>query len=65
VTLRATVVFRSSHPDQKIAGGLIANLLGVVLYRFIVRKDELRGCGYGHRLLETAEKEARQRGATN
>jgi GNAT superfamily N-acetyltransferase len=51
-------------PDQEIAGGLV----GVIYWDWFcidllwVKKD-LRGQGYGHRLLTLAEEEARKRGA--
>ena len=53
-------------PDQEIVGGLI----GVTHWDWLCIdllwvKDELRGRGYGHRLLTLAEQEARQRGAKN
>jgi len=51
-------------PDQEIVGGLIGatywNWLHIDLMWV---KDELRGRGYGHRLLTLAEDEARKRGA--
>jgi ribosomal protein S18 acetylase RimI-like enzyme len=53
-------------PDQEMVGGVI----GVTHWDWfhldlIWVKDELRGRGYGHRLLTIAEQEARQRGAKN
>jgi len=53
-------------PDQVIVGGVI----GVIFWNWLSIelmwiKDELRGCGYGHRLLTLIEEEARQRGVTN
>ncbi len=57
-------VLRAS--DQKIAGGLIGATYWNWFYiDLLFVKEEFRGCGYGHRLLECAENEARARGATN
>ena len=53
-------------PDQKIAGGLIGATYWNWFYiELLFVNEELRGRGYGHRLLEFAEDEARQRGAKN
>jgi ribosomal protein S18 acetylase RimI-like enzyme len=53
-------------PDQTIVGGMIGEIYWEWLYLDLLWvKDELRGRGYGHRLLTLAEKEARQRGARN
>jgi len=51
-------------PDQTIVGGVI----GVIYWDWLsielmLIKEELRGQGYGHRLLTLIEDEARQRGA--
>ena len=53
-------------PDKEIAGGLIGETHWGWLYiNLLFIKEELRGQGYGHRLLTLAEDEARQRGARN
>jgi GNAT superfamily N-acetyltransferase len=53
-------------PDQAIAGGVIGETYWDWLYVDLLWvKDELRGRGYGHRLLTLAEQEARKRGAKN
>ena len=53
-------------PDQEIVGGVIGEIYWDWLYIDLLWvKDELRGRGYGHRLLTLAEDEARQRGAKN
>ena len=53
-------------PDGKIAGGLIGATYWNWFYvDLLFVKEELRGRGYGHRLLEMAEEEARKRGAKN
>jgi GNAT superfamily N-acetyltransferase len=51
-------------PDQEIVGGLIGMTYWDWFYIDLlwIRQD-LRGHGYGHRLLTLAETEARQRGA--
>jgi GNAT superfamily N-acetyltransferase len=51
-------------PDQEIVGGVV----GIVYWDWLCidlmwLKDELRGLGYGHRLLAAIEDEARKRGA--
>jgi GNAT superfamily N-acetyltransferase len=52
--------------DQSIAGGLIGETHWDWFYiNLLFLKDELRGQGYGHRLMELAEEEARKRGAKN
>ena len=58
------ICFVLQAPDQEIVGGVI----GVTYWDWFSIdlmwvKDELRGRGYGHRLLTLAEDEARQRGA--
>jgi len=51
-------------PDQEILGGVIGATYWNWLYiNLMWLKEELRGCGYGSRLLLKAEEEARQRGA--
>lgn len=53
-------------PDQEIAGGLIGEThWGWFYINLLWVKDDLRGRGYGHRLLTLAEGEARQLGATD
>ena len=51
-------------PDQTIVGGVLGELYwGWLHIDLLWVKDELRGRGYGHRLLAIVEDEARQRGA--
>jgi len=51
-------------PEKKIAGGVIAVTYWDWLYIDLMwMKEELRGHGYGSKLLELAEEEARKRGA--
>jgi len=53
-------------PDQKIVGGLIGSTYWDWFYiDLLFVREELRGLGYGHRLLKNAEDEARKRGAKN
>lgn len=53
-------------PDGQVAGGLIGETHWGWLYiNLLFVKEELRGQGYGHRLLTLAEEEARQHGATH
>lgn len=53
-------------PDQAVVGGLIGATYWDWFYIDLLWvKDELRGRGYGHRLLTLGEEEARQRGAKN
>ena len=53
-------------PDQKVVGGLIGAIDWNWFYiDLLFVKEELRGYGYGHRLLEMAENEARKCGAKN
>jgi GNAT superfamily N-acetyltransferase len=58
--------FALHGPDQEIVGGVIGATYWSWLYIDLLWvKEELRGRGYGHRLLILAEQEARQRGARN
>ena len=53
-------------PNQEIAGGLIGEIHWDWFYiNLMFIKEELRGHGYGHRLLTLAEDEARKSGAKN
>ncbi|MCJ7537845.1 MAG: GNAT family N-acetyltransferase [Anaerolineales bacterium] len=53
-------------PDQEIVGGVIGATYWDWFYLDLMWiKDDLRGRGYGQRLLTLAEDEARQRGAKN
>ena len=59
-----SLCFVLSEPDQVIVGGVIGATHWDWLHLDLLWvKDELRGRGYGHRLLTLAEQEARQRGA--
>jgi GNAT superfamily N-acetyltransferase len=52
--------------DQEIMGGVVAAIYWDWLYIDLMwMKEELRGCGYGSRLLTLVEDEARNRGAKN
>jgi len=60
------VCFILYAPNQEIAGGLIGEThWGWFYINLLFVKDELRGRGYGHRLLILAEDEVRKRGAKN
>jgi GNAT superfamily N-acetyltransferase len=53
-------------PDEEVAGGLIGETYWNWFYISLMwLRDDLRGRGYGRRLLLAAEQEARQRGATD
>jgi GNAT superfamily N-acetyltransferase len=53
-------------PDQAIVGGVIGEIYWDWLYIDLLWvKDELRGRGFGHRLLKHVEQEAQQHGAKN
>jgi GNAT superfamily N-acetyltransferase len=61
-----SLCFVLEAPDQEIVGGVIGATYWDWLHIDLLWvKDELRGQGYGHRLLTRAEDEARQRGAKN
>jgi GNAT superfamily N-acetyltransferase len=52
--------------DQEIVGGVLGEVYyGWFYLDLLWVKEELRGRGYGHRLLTRAEDEARQHGAKN
>ena len=58
--------FALHAPDQEIVGGVLGEIYWEWLYIDLLWViDELRGLGYGHRLLTLAEEEARGRGAKN
>jgi GNAT superfamily N-acetyltransferase len=53
-------------PDQEVVGGVLGEIYWNWFHLDLLwLKDDLRGHGYGHRLLIAAEDEARQRGAKN
>lgn len=53
-------------PDQEIVGGVMAEMFwGWLHIDLLWVKEELRGRGYGHRLLMLAEQEGQQLGAKN
>lgn len=55
-----------SSPDEAVVCGLIGETHWDWFYiNLLWLPEELRGCGYGHRLLTLAEEEARRRGARN
>jgi len=53
-------------PDQEVVGGVIGETHWDWLYvNLMWIREDLRGRGFGHKLLTFAEDEARQRGAKN
>jgi GNAT superfamily N-acetyltransferase len=58
--------FVLQSPAQEIAGGVLGEVYWDWLHVDLLWvRDELRGRGYGHRLLTRVEDEARRRGAKN
>jgi GNAT superfamily N-acetyltransferase len=58
--------FVLQSPDESIVGGVIGETYWDWFYLDLIWvKDELRGRGFGHRLMTLAEDEARGRGAKN
>jgi GNAT superfamily N-acetyltransferase len=61
-----TLCFVLQGPDREVLGGVIGVTFWDWLHLDLMWiQEEHRGRGYGRRLLEMAEAEARQRGATN
>lgn len=53
-------------PDREVVGGVLGEVYwGWLHVDLLWVKDDLRGCGHGHRLLTRVEEEARKRGARN
>lgn len=53
-------------PDEEVVGGVLGEVYWDWFYLDLLWvKEALRGRGYGHQLLTTAENEARRRGAKN
>ena len=58
--------FALQTPDEEIVGGVLGEVYWGWLYVDLLWvKDELRGKGYGQRLMELLEEEARKLGAKN
>jgi len=58
------ICFALYAPDQEIVGCVVGEIYWDWLFIDLMWvKDEVRGHGYGHRLLESVEIEARKRGA--
>ena len=58
--------FVRQAPDQEVVGGVLGEIYwGWFYIDLLWVKDELRGRGYGHRLMTHAEQEAQQHGAKN
>lgn len=58
--------FALQSPDGEIAGGALGEVYWEWFHLDLLWvKEELRGQGHGHRLLEKIENEARERGAKN
>ena len=58
--------FSLQEPDGSVAGGIIGEIYWDWLYiNLMFVKEDLRGQGYGHRLITIAEQEARQRGVSH
>jgi GNAT superfamily N-acetyltransferase len=58
--------FAVQGPDQEVVGGVVAVIYWDWLYIDLMWiQEEFRGHGYGSRLLELVEDEARRRGAKN
>ena len=65
-TKHQSLCFVLRAADESIVGGVIGATYWDWLYVDLLwLQEEFRGQGYGHRLLEAAEKEARKRGAKN
>lgn len=59
------VCFVLAGPDGSVVGGVIGHIYWDWFYvNLMWIREDLRGQGYGHRLLTLAEDEARRRGAT-
>lgn len=60
------VCFLLYGPEQEVAGGVIGETHWDWLYiKLMFIREDLRGEGYGHQLLDLAENEARKRGSKN
>ena len=63
---RKSICYVIRDAEGTIEGGIIGSTYWDWLYIDLLWiKEELRGCGYGHRLLTLTEEEARKRGAKN
>lgn len=61
-----TLCYVIQGPDKQVVGGIIGATYWDWLYIDLMWiRDDLRGQGYGRRLLELVEEEARKRGATS
>ena len=60
------ICFVLHSPDEEVVGGLIGEIYwGWFYVDLLFIREELRGRGYGSRILMLSEEEARKKGATN